>query len=261
MVAAVRPRALKVPEVTLLFWIAKATTTALGESTSDWLVHTISPVLAVLLGFIAFCAALGIQFAVPEYRPWAYWLAVAMVGVFGTMAADVLHVRFGVAYGVSKLVFGVVLVCVFASWHLVEGTLSMHSIRTPRREIFYWLAVVATFALGTAAGDLTAVTFQLGYLESAVLFAAVIGGIATSYRWLELNSVVAFWSAYVLTRPLGASVADWLGLPGSRGGIGIGTDVVSLVLAVFLALLVAHLQLGRTSTPYLDREPVTPRRR
>jgi uncharacterized membrane-anchored protein len=251
----VRPRALKVPEVTALFWVAKATTTALGESTSDLLVHSIPPVLAVLLGFVAFCVALGIQFALPDYRPWAYWLAVAMVGVFGTMAADVLHVGFGIAYAVSTPVFAVALAVVFVTWYRVEGTLSMHSITTTRREIFYWLAVVGTFALGTAAGDLTAVTLRLGYLESAVLFAAVIGGIATSYHWLELNAVVAFWAAYVLTRPLGASVADWLGLPNSRGGVGVGTDVVSLVLAVFLALVVGHLQTSQEMAIAYTTEP------
>ena len=260
MVALVRPTASKVPQVTVLFWVAKATTTALGESTSDWLVHTISPIVAVLLGFAAFCAALGVQFAVPEYRPWVYWLAVAMVGVFGTMAADVLHVGLGVAYAVSTPLFASVLVVVFVCWYLVEGTVAMHSIRTTRREMFYWLAVVATFALGTAAGDLTAVTLRLGYLEAAALFAALIAGIATSYRWLELNPVVAFWTAYVLTRPLGASLADWLGLPDARGGIGVGSDVVSLLLAVLLALLVGQLELSGTTTKRLE-QPVMPHRR
>ena len=252
-------RALKVPEVTAAFWIAKATTTALGESTSDWLVHGIAPVVAVLLGFVAFTVALGIQLAAPAYRPWTYWLAVAMVGVFGTMAADVLHVRFRVPYLVSTPVFALALVAIFVTWYRVEGTLSMHSITTTRRETFYWLAVVATFALGTAAGDLTAVTFRLGYLEAAVLFAAVIGAVATSYRWLELNAVVAFWAAYVLTRPLGASLADWLGLPNARGGIGIGSDVVSLVLAVFLALVVGHLETARRGA--VAYTTVTPRLR
>lgn len=260
--SAVRPRALKVPTVTGLFWVAKATTTALGESTSDLLVHSISPVVAVLLGFVAFCAAMAIQFAVPEYRPWVYWLAVAMVGVFGTMAADVLHVGFGVPYLVSTPVFALALAAVFVTWYRVEGTLAMHSITTTRREVFYWLAVVTTFALGTAAGDLTALTFGLGFFAAAVLFAALIAGFATSYKWLELNAIVAFWSVYVLTRPLGASIADWLGLPNSRGGIGIGTDVVSLVLAVFLALIVGQLELSRTgTTAYEERTAVTPRLR
>lgn len=257
----VQPRALKVPAVTGLFWVAKATTTALGESTSDWSVHAIAPVAAVLLGFVAFCIAMGIQFAMPGYRPWAYWLAVAMVGVFGTMAADVLHVGFGVPYLVSTPVFAIALAAVFVVWYRVEGTLSMHSITTTRREIFYWLAVVTTFALGTAAGDLTAVTFHLGYFESAVLFAAVIAGVATSYRWLELNTVAAFWAAYVLTRPLGASIADWLGKPTANGGLGIGNDVVSLVLAVLLVVLVGQLQLAFSSGRSAEREPVAPRGR
>lgn len=257
---AVQPRALKVPAVTGLFWIAKATTTALGESTSDWSVHAIAPVVAVLLGFVAFCVAMAVQFAMPQYRPWAYWLAVAMVGIFGTMAADVLHVGFGVPYLVSTPVFAVALAAVFLVWYRVEGTLSMHSITTTRREIFYWLAVMTTFALGTAAGDLTAITFHLGYFESAALFAAVIAGIATSYHWLEVSGVVAFWAAYVLTRPLGASVADWLGKPNANGGIGIGNDVVSLVLVVLLALLVGQLELARTASWRSERDLVTPRR-
>ena len=248
----VRPLAAKVPTVTAVFWLAKATTTALGESTSDLLVHSMAPVLAVVLGFVAFCIALGIQFRKPDHRPWAYWLAVAMVGVFGTMAADVLHVGFGVPYVVSTPLFAVALAAIFLTWYRVEGTLSMHSITTRRRETFYWLAVVATFALGTAAGDLTAVTFRLGYFEAGVAFALLIGAVATGYHWLELNTVLAFWTAYVLTRPLGASFADWFGVSHERGGLGVGSGVVSLVLAAVLIGIVGRLELVRTRS---DAEP------
>ncbi len=168
------PGALRVPEITGYFWVIKALSTAMGESASDYLVHVMNPVVAVGLGFVFFAGALILQFSVRRYIAWTYWLAVVMVGVFGTMAADVLHVGFGVPYIASSILYAVVLAAVFIVWGRTEKTLSIHSIDTPRREIFYWLAVVATFAMGTAAGDLTAVTFHLGYLASGVLFAAVI---------------------------------------------------------------------------------------
>jgi uncharacterized membrane-anchored protein len=238
----------KVPEITVLFWIVKALTTALGESTSDYLVHRLTPVVAVLIGFAAFCAALVIQFTVRRYLAWAYWLAVAMVGVFGTMAADVLHVGLGVPYLVSTALFVLVLAAVFLTWHAVEKTLSIHSITTPRRELFYWAAVVSTFALGTAAGDMAAITLRLGYLSSGLVFAAAIL-IPAAGRWrLGLNAVFAFWLAYVLTRPLGASFADWFGKPDSLGGLGIGSGAVSLVLALLIACFVAYLALTKIDT-------------
>jgi uncharacterized membrane-anchored protein len=240
-----RQGALRVPEVTAYFWIIKALSTALGESTSDYLVNSISPVIAVLIGFAAFVAAIIIQFLMRRYVAWAYWLAVVMVGVFGTMVADVLHVGFGVPYELSASLFAVLLAAVFISWKLVEGTLSIHSIDTPRREVFYWLAVIATFALGTALGDLAAVDLHLGYFLSAVIFAAAILVPALGYVTRLFNPVFAFWFAYVLTRPLGASVADWLGKPTGVGGLGIGNGVVSLALAVIIAAFVAYLSVSR----------------
>jgi uncharacterized membrane-anchored protein len=239
----------KVPEVTVFFWIVKALTTALGESTSDYLVHAMAPVVAVLIGFVAFCAALVIQFRVRRYVAWAYWFAVAMVGVFGTMAADVLHVGFGVPYAVSTVLFVIMLAAVFATWHSVEKTLSIHSITTPRRELFYWGAVVSTFAMGTAVGDLSAITLKLGYFSSGLLFAALILVTAGGYRLLGLNSVFAFWFAYVLTRPVGASFADWFGKPHSLGGLGVGSGLVSVLLAVVIAGFVAYLAHNKIDTP------------
>jgi uncharacterized membrane-anchored protein len=239
----------KVPEVTLFFWIVKALTTALGESTSDYLVHAMAPVAAVLIGFVAFCAALVIQFRVRRYIAWAYWFAVAMVGVFGTMAADVLHVGFGVPYAVSTALFVVVLSAVFVTWYAVEKTLSIHSIRTPRRELFYWAAVVSTFAMGTAAGDMSAVTLRLGYFASGVLFAVLILVTAGGYWLFGLNSVFAFWFAYVLTRPVGASFADWFGKPRGLGGLGVGSGLVSVLLAVLIAGFVAYLAHTKIDTP------------
>jgi uncharacterized membrane-anchored protein len=231
----------KVPEVTAFFWIVKALTTGMGESTSDFLVHGLVPELAVVLGGIAFVVALYLQFSSDRYVPWRYWLAVAMVGVFGTMCADVLHVGLGVPYVASTIFYAVVLAVVFRTWHRTEGTLSIHSITTERREVFYWAAVLATFALGTAAGDLTAVTLGLGFFGSGLLFAAVIAVPAIGYFRFGMNSILAFWFAYVVTRPLGASFADWLGVPAARGGLGVGTGLVSFVLAAAIAMFVAFL--------------------
>jgi uncharacterized membrane-anchored protein len=239
----------KVPEVTAFFWVVKALTTAMGESTSDFLVHALVPEIAVVLGGIAFCFALYFQFSRDRYLPWAYWTAVAMVGIFGTMCADVLHVGFGVPYLVSTVLFAFVLSLVFRTWYLSEGTLSIHSIHTPRRELFYWAAVLATFALGTAAGDLTANTIGIGYFGSILLFAAAIAIPAVGYFRFAMNPILAFWFAYVLTRPLGASVADWLGVSSARGGLGIGTGVVSLAFAASIALLVRHLSRTGIDTP------------
>jgi uncharacterized membrane-anchored protein len=249
----------KVPEVTAFFWIVKALTTAMGESTSDFLVHSLVPEIAVVLGGIAFCVALYLQFVKDRYVPWAYWLAVAMVGVFGTMAADVLHVGLGVPYIASTIFYAVVLALVFRTWYRVEGTLSIHSITTPRRELFYWAAVLATFALGTAAGDLTAVTLGIGYFGSILLFAAIIAVPALGYFRLGWNPIFAFWFAYVVTRPLGASVADWLGVSHARGGLALGTGPVSLALAAAIAAFVYHLSKTGKDTPP-DQEPSRRRR-
>ncbi|MCU1374731.1 MAG: hypothetical protein JWO68_2017, partial [Actinomycetia bacterium] len=208
-----RRSASKVPEVTAAFWLTKVLTTAMGEVSSDYLVHVLTPFVAVGLGAAGLAVALVLQLRAPSYVPWTYWLAVAMVAVFGTMAADVLHVQFGVPYLVSTLCFAVAIAVCFTAWHRVERTLSVHSIRTPRREAFYWITVMATFALGTAVGDMTAKSMHLGYLASGLLFTAAIAVPALAYRFLGLDPVVAFWSAYILTRPVGASFADWLGKP------------------------------------------------
>ncbi len=241
---AARPVArglLRVPAVTAYFWAIKGLSTAMGEATSDYLVHTIGPAPAVLIGFVCFVAALALQFSMRRYVAATYWLAVVMVGVFGTMAADVLHVGFGVPYAVSSVLGVVGLSAVFFVWWRTEGTLSIHSIDTTRREIFYWAAVVATFALGTALGDLTAITLNLGYPGSALLFAALIAVPAIGYRWFRMNAILAFWFAYVMTRPLGASIADWLGKPTSAGGLGWGSGWVSLGLSALIIALVAFL--------------------
>jgi len=217
----------------------------MGESTSDYLVHAIDPVIAVLLGFIGFCAALTIQFSMRRYTAWSYWLAVVGVGVFGTMAADVLHVRFAVPYAVSTVLYAVVLAAVFVGWQRTEHTLSIHTVDSARREAFYWALVVATFAMGTALGDLTATTFHFGYLDSGLVFAGLIAVAAVGYRWLAWNPIFSFWFAYVATRPFGASFADWMGKPQAVGGLGVGDGVVAAVLAIAIFVLVAFLGITR----------------
>lgn len=240
-----RSRALRVPEITVFFWVIKGLSTAFGESTSDYSVHAIAPVVAVLLGFGVFVVALAVQLSRRRYVAWAYWTAVAAVGVFGTMAADVLHVGFGVPYPVSSVLYAAALGAVFWTWARTERTLSIHTINSFRREAFYWAAVVATFAMGTAVGDLTAVTLHLGYFASIWLFAGLILIPAVGYWRLGWNPILSFWAAYVLTRPLGASVADWLGKPASVGGLALGDGVVAGTIAAMIVALVAYLTVTR----------------
>jgi uncharacterized membrane-anchored protein len=242
-----RPPPKRVPEVTVYFWIAKILTTAMGEALSDYLVHRFDPVIAVAFGAVVLVVALALQWAAGRYVAWIYWLAVATVAVTGTMAADVLHIRFGVPYAVSTLLFAGVLTAVFIAWYASEKTLSIHSIFTGRRELFYWATVMSTFALGTAAGDLTAFTLHLGFFSSGLLFAAAFAVPAVAYRF-GLNPVLAFWSAYVVTRPLGASFADWMGKARSAGGLAWGDLTVSLVLALLIVAVVAFLTVSRTDS-------------
>lgn len=252
-----RPQALRVPEVTVYFWVIKALSTAMGESTSDYLVHRIHPVPAVLLGFTGFVIAMVLQLSMRRYLAWTYWLAVVGVGVFGTMAADVLHVGLGVPYPASASLYAVVLAAVFITWDRTEKTLSIHSINTTRRELFYWAAVVATFALGTAAGDLTAYTFHLGYFFSGVMFLGIIAIPAIGYWAFRMNSILAFWFAYVVTRPVGASFADWFGKPHRLHGLGFGSGEVALVLTIIIFCLVAFLAITKADVqkPAIQAEP------
>jgi uncharacterized membrane-anchored protein len=249
-----RQAAIRVPAVTVVFWITKGLTTGMGESSSDYLVHLLPPVVAVALGGIALTAALALQFAVRRYVPWIYWLAVAMVGVFGTMAADVLHVGLGVPYLVSTAFFAVTLAVVFVAWYATEKTLSIHSIYTARREVFYWAAVMTTFALGTAAGDMAAVTLKLGYFASGVMFAVVVAIPAVAHRWFGLNAILAFWFAYIATRPLGASFADWMGVSPARRGLDLGAGPVSLALAVLIVGFVVYMTLSHSAKDVVSEQ-------
>lgn len=228
----------RVPNPSVIFWATKAASTALGEAVSDFSIRVLPPVVAVLLGFALFVAALLFQLTRRRYIPEVYWLTVAMVGVFGTMAADVVHVVIGLPYAVSATLYALVLAGVFFAWWRVERTLSVHEITTTRRELFYWAAVVGTFALGTAVGDFTAIGLGLGYLPSICLFALLMLIPVLGYRFLRFGPVFSFWFAYVLTRPLGASVADWLGKPTTEGGVGIGSGWVSLLFLTVMVILV-----------------------
>jgi uncharacterized membrane-anchored protein len=235
----------KVPEVTAYFWIIKVLTTGMGETTSDFLAHRISPIIAVGLAGVVLAAVLAVQLGVRRYVAWIYWAAVVMVSVFGTMAADVLHVGLGIPYVASTAFFVVVLAAIIAIWYASERTLSIHSIVTWRREVFYWATVMTTFALGTAAGDMTAVTMHLGYFSSGLMFAVLIAIPALAYSRFALNGIFAFWCAYIVTRPLGASFADWMGVSHARGGLALGTGPVSLALAVVVIALVGYLAVTR----------------
>ena len=230
----------KVPEITVYFWIIKLLTTAMGESTTDYLVYQINPYVAVALGCLGLAVALILQLLMRRYVAWVYWLAVVMVAVFGTMAADVAHVVLGIPYLVSTAFFASALAIIFATWYVSEKTLSIHTIYSGRREMFYWATVIATFALGTAAGDMTASTLRLGYFPSFVLFAVLFALPALAYWLFGLNEIVAFWFAYIVTRPLGATFADWLGKP-YLGGLGLSDAKVALVLTMLIIGFVGYL--------------------
>jgi uncharacterized membrane-anchored protein len=233
----VEPLAAKVPEITLMFWVIKVLTTGMGESMSDFLGQKSIPIGGAI-GVFGFAYAMRLQLRQREYRAPVYWFAVAMVAIFGTMVADVLKDGTGVSYAITTPFFAAITAYVFYRWYRSEGTLSIHSITTRRRETFYWCAVLATFALGTAAGDLTAISLNLGFSASIVLFAVVMAIPALLWWRGLLNPIVAFWSAYVLTRPVGASIVDWLGKPHAQTGVGLGDGVVSgLALILFVALV------------------------
>jgi uncharacterized membrane-anchored protein len=242
------PTLRKVPELTVLFWVVKLLSTAMGESTSDYLVFHIDPYVAVVLGCLGLVVALVIQLRAVRYVAWRYWLAVVMVAIFGTMVADVLHVVLKVPYVVSTVALAIVLAAVFVAWFRSQRTLSIHSIDTPRRELFYWATVMATFALGTAAGDMTAATLGLGYFVSAIVFGVLFIVPAIGWRLLGWNAIAAFWTSYVITRPLGASIADWSG-KSALGGLGLGDDKVAIVLTLLIVIVVGYLAVTQLDVP------------
>jgi uncharacterized membrane-anchored protein len=238
------PLAAKVPEITLLFWIIKLLTTAGGEAFSDYLaLHGYA--LAGVVEVMIFVVAVILQFATRRYVAAAYWFLALAIAIFGTGVSDGLHLIVGIPYAGTTALWAVVLAAIFWLWHRGEGTLSIHSITTTRRELYYWATVFATFALGTALGDFTASVLNLGYFKSAVLFAVIIMIPAIAWRFFGLNAVFAFWFAYVITRPLGASLADWLSKPKSISGLDYGDAAVSAVTVLAIAALVAVISIAR----------------
>jgi len=232
-----QPIAAKVPEITALFWVIKILTTGMGEAASDGLGEA-SLVLGGVIGVGGFFLALWLQLRSDRYHAPTYWFCVSMVAVFGTIMADTLHVATGLSYYITSAFYAVVVGVLFTRWHRSEGTLSIHHIDTRRRERFYWATVLATFALGTAVGDLTGLTMNLGFLPSGFLFLAAILVPLVAWR-LGVNGTLCFWAAYVLTRPLGASFADWIGKDHAiGGGLGFGDLRLTGLLIVAIAALV-----------------------
>jgi uncharacterized membrane-anchored protein len=238
-----QPAAAKVPEIIFLFWVVKILTTAGGEATSDFL-KTFGNIAGGGTEVGLFVIGVALQFGTRRYRAFAYWFLAFAIAIFGTGVSDFLHLDVHIPYAGTTLLWAVVLAAIFWIWHRSEGTLSIHSITTQRRECFYWATVFATFALGTALGDYTATALGLGYLASGILFSVAILIPLLAWR-LGLNEVVAFWIAYVLTRPLGASFADYISKPPGISGIGFGDGPTALVFAIAVAVLVLYLAIVR----------------
>ena len=251
----------KVPEVTLFFWIIKVLCTTVGETFADFIngklgdnLNTTTAVMSALLA-----VALVGQFRARRYVPAIYWTSVVLISVVGTLVTDNLVEHFDVTLTTSTVIFGALMLATFAAWFASEKTLSIHSIHTAKREAFYWVAILFTFALGTAAGDLIAEKYSLGYFRSMLLFAGLIAVIAVAHLKFRLNAILAFWAAYVLTRPLGASIGDLLSQPrtlaagadptGFQAGLGLGTTVTSIIfLTAILAVVVSTMNDERRRT-------------
>lgn len=235
----------RVPKVTLDFWFIKLMAVTMGETAADYLAVNLGLGLTatslIMAGVLV--VALGFQFAQRKYVPWSYWLAVVLISVVGTLVTDNLVDNFGVKLITTTAVFTVALALTFIFWFKSEGTLSIHSIFTTRREAFYWLAILFTFALGTAAGDLVAEQFGLGYLSTGILFGLIILSLSIGYFILGLDPVLAFWLVYIFTRPLGASAGDFLSQPHDYGGLGLGTIVTSVIFLGVIAAIVAYMTL------------------
>jgi len=238
------PAAAKVPEVIFLFWVLKVLTTAGGEATSDYL-KTFGNIKGGGVEVGLFVAGLVVQYSTRRYRAFAYWFLAYAIAIFGTGVADFLHLDVHIPYAGTTLMWAVILAVIFWLWQHSEGTLSIHSITTQRRESFYWATVFATFALGTALGDFTATSLHLGYLASGILFGVVILLPALAWRRFGLNGIAAFWISYVVTRPLGASFADYISKPPSISGINFGDGPTAIVFAIAVFVLVSYLAVAR----------------
>jgi len=244
----------KVPEVTAFFWIIKVLATTVGETFADYLNVTLGFGLngTTSVTIVALIVALIFQFRSTKYRPALYWLVVVLISIAGTLFTDNLTDNLNVSLITTSIIFSIILAIVFIIWHRTEASLAIHSIYTPRREAFYWSAILFTFALGTATGDLFAERLGLGYGVSLIVFAAVIVVIALSWRSKFLNPVLAFWAIYVLTRPLGASIGDLLSQSRKDGGIGLGTTTTSAIFLTIILALVVYLTRSRKDAIPLD---------
>src|SRR2546423_9892408 len=247
MTTSARKMLNKVPEVTVYFWVIKVLCTTVGETASDFLSDNVGLGLTktTFITGALLVATLVFQFRVRRYVPGIYWLGIVLISVVGTQITDNLTDNLGVSLVTTTIVFSIALAVVFSIWYASERTLSIHTIYTTRRESFYWLAVLFTFALGTAAGDVTAERMSFGYACSAVLFAAVIASVALAHYGFRLNAVPAFWMAYILTRPLGASLGDLLSQARADGGLGLGTTVPSAIFLAAILVVVAYLRITR----------------
>ena len=238
----------KVPQVTFFFWVIKIMATTVGETAADFLnfnLHLGLTKTSMIMG-VLLLLSLFIQLRAKKYIPWVYWLAVVLISVFGTLVTDNLVDNYGIALKTTTILFAVALIASFAAWYTSEKTLSIHTIYTKKRELFYWLVILITFALGTAAGDLVAEGMRLGYATSAFVFAAAIGLVALAFYAFKLNAIAAFWFAYVLTRPFGASCGDFLSQPSKYGGLGLGTTLTSVVFLVIIVALITYFTLSKT---------------
>ena len=246
----------KVPEITLYFWVIKVLCTTVGETASDYLATNLNLGLTktTFITGSLLLTALAFQFGLRKYVPGIYWLSVVLISVVGTQITDNLTDNFGVSLVTTTVVFSITLAAVFAAWFASERTLSIHTIYTTRREGFYWLAVLFTFALGTAAGDLIAERLNVGYAWSAVLFAAAIAAVAVAHYRVALNAVAAFWIAYILTRPLGASLGDLLSQARNVGGLGLGTTVTSFIFLAAILIVVVFLSITRRDVAEIEAE-------
>ncbi len=233
----------RVPKVTADFWLIKLMAVTMGETAADYLAVKMGLGLTgtslVMAGVLAI--ALVIQFAQKKFVPWTYWLAVVLISIVGTLVTDNLVDNFGVKLQTTTIIFAVALSATFIFWFLKEKTLSIHSIFTNSREIYYWLAIFLTFALGTASGDLVAEQFHLGYLSAGILFGLIIASLSLGYFFLGLDAILAFWLVYIFTRPLGASFGDLLSQPKQYGGFGLGTIMTSAIFLVSIAAIVVYM--------------------
>lgn len=245
----------KVPQITLFFWIIKILATTVGETAADFLATNLKQgltnttlIMGALLGVVLF-----FQFRARKYNAPIYWLAVVLMSIFGTLITDNMVDNFHITLWTSTAIFTAALAATFIAWYTSEKTLSIHSVTTTKREAFYWLTILFTFALGTAAGDLVAEKLNIGYWKSALIFAAIIGLMYAAQKYLGLNAVFAFWAAYIVTRPLGASIGDYLSQDKAIGGLELGTTVTSAIFLSVILVVVSFVAITKKDATKLDQ--------